>query len=75
MQICKHLIDITVRYKNFIYTIIVAFLLVVLAGENACAQNRNLSSGSFTAAGVPGAQNTNNQENTQNQTEVPVTKP
>ena len=65
------------RYKNFIYTIVATFLLIAFTGLDVCAQSRNLSSGSFTAAGVPGAQNqnTNNPENAQNQTEVPVTKP
>ena len=67
----------TVRFKNFIFTLCVLFLLLAATGGEANAQLRNLSSGSFTAAGVPGAANANSnssQEN-MNQEGVPVRKP
>ena len=65
------------RFKDFILALSIVFLLLASTGGEAYAQLRNLSSGSFTAAGVPGAANANsntNQENL-NQEGVPATKP
>ena len=67
----------TVRLKNFILAFCVLVLMSAFSGRDLHAQLRNLSSGSFTAAGVPGAANANSntgQENL-NQEGVPATKP
>lgn len=65
------------RFKDFILALSFVFLLLAATGKEASAQLRNLSSGSFTAAGVPGAANANSNSNQQNMNEegVPATKP
>ena len=61
--------------RNFIYALVSIFLLILVPDTDLCAQIRNLSSGSFNPAGVPGGNNTNPDQEFQNQEEVPVTKP
>lgn len=65
------------QYRNLISFIIVSLLALTISATDACAQKRNLSSGSFTAAGVPGSANahSDSSQEFQNQEEVPVTKP
>ncbi len=53
-----------------------ALLLLLAPAEGVYAQHRNLTSGTFNAATVPGGTNANsNQENQNQEEEVPVTKP
>lgn len=56
-----------------ICALIVAVLLFCSTGLHA--QHRNLASGAFTAAGVPGANSTNNNTLSNDTTGVPATKP
>lgn len=64
--------------KNVISITVCVWAVLVLCCNVCYAQNRNLSSGSFTAAGVPGGANTansNTNNRQQNEEEVPVIRP
>ncbi len=66
-------------YRRSLISVIMAslaFALFTLCHSGLSAQNRNLASGTFTAAGVPGAnQNTDNNTLNQNTEGVPASKP
>lgn len=61
--------------KNVISIVVCVWAVLALCCNACYAQSRNLSSGSFTAAGVPGGANTansNTNSQQQNEEEVPV---
>lgn len=62
------------RYSKLILFIIAALLWNV-AGEEAFAQSKNITTGSFSAANVPGGNNGNNNSAQQNQEGVPAERP
>lgn len=64
----------TVRHSIKFFTIFLSFVAVSLAGGSLFAQYHNLSSGSFTAAGVPGTPSTSTEITAQDTVGVPVTK-
>jgi len=62
-----------VHYNKLILFLVVALLLN--AATDAFAQNRNITTGSFSAANVPGASNGTNAADQQNQEGVPAEEP
>lgn len=63
------------RYKYRIYTVFALLVALTAASPALFAQNRNLSSGSFNAAGVPGSPVTSTQITDADTVGVPITKP
>ncbi len=66
-----------VQLKKIILTLVGVMVIALFMGQELYAQNRNLASGSFNAAGVPGATNNTANQNDQqlNGEGVPVRKP